>query len=69
MNICPVRSCTNPLPRYGGSYCVGSPINITSCNATQPCPIDGGWTTWTNFSSCSGTCGSGKSSRTVSSME
>ncbi|CAF1679281.1 unnamed protein product [Rotaria magnacalcarata] len=57
------RSCTKPLPTYGGSYCVGSPINITSCNATQPCPIDGNWATWTKFSSCSGTCGNGTMSR------
>ncbi|CAF4070391.1 unnamed protein product [Rotaria sp. Silwood2] len=57
------RSCTKPLPSYGGSYCVGSPINITSCNSTQPCPINGNWSTWTSFSACSGTCGNGESSR------
>ena len=61
-----IRSCTNPLPSYGGSYCVGSPINITSCNSTQPCPINGNWTTWTSYSACSGTCGNGTMSRTVS---
>jgi hypothetical protein len=60
------RSCTNPLPTNGGAYCTGSPINITSCNSTQPCPIDGNWSAWSNFSACSGTCGSGVMSRVVS---
>jgi len=60
------RSCTNPLPSYGGNYCAGSPINITSCNSTQPCPIDGNWSAWTSYSACSGTCGSGIMSRIVS---
>ncbi|CAF1064997.1 unnamed protein product [Adineta steineri] len=57
------RSCTNPLPRYGGSYCVGSPINVMSCNSTQPCPVNGNWTTWSSFSACSGTCGNSTMSR------
>ncbi len=61
-----VRSCTNPLPMYGGNYCSGSPINVTSCNSTQPCPVDGSWTTWSNFSACSGTCGNSTMSRIVS---
>lgn len=60
------RSCTNPLPMYGGSYCAGSPINITACNSTQPCPVDGSWSDWSNFSACSGTCGIGTMSRVVS---
>ncbi len=60
------RSCTNPLPQYGGSYCTGSPINITACNSTQPCPTDGNWSDWSNFSVCSGTCGNGTMSRVVS---
>ncbi|CAF0913672.1 unnamed protein product [Adineta ricciae] len=57
------RACTNPLPSYGGSYCVGSPINITSCNSSQSCSIDGNWAAWSNFSQCSGTCGNGTRTR------
>jgi hypothetical protein len=56
------RTCTNPPPSNGGSYCQG-PDN-QSCN-TQGCssPVNGGWCGW---SSCSAPCGGGTQTRSCS---
>ncbi|XP_078326862.1 coadhesin-like [Crassostrea virginica] len=56
------RSCNNPAPSGGGSYCSGSSSSSTSCN-THNCPIHGGYTSWTSWGSCSKTCGGGTKSR------
>ncbi|XP_001623142.2 uncharacterized protein LOC5501884 isoform X2 [Nematostella vectensis] len=58
------RSCTNPAPQYGGVNCtvIGNPVDTIECN-TSPCPVDGGYTSWTEFSPCSVTCGRGLSTR------
>jgi len=61
------RSCTNPVPANGGNFCPGAPIEAQSCNSSQLCPIDGNWVAWSNWSDCSGTCGTGTRSRTVDS--
>lgn len=55
-----VRSCTNPVPQYGGNNCsaFGENITILTCN-THKCPIHGGFTVWSNFTECSKTCGNG----------
>ena len=54
------RNCTNPRPQYGGQNCskIGPAIEIEQCNH-QPCPIPGGYTSWSNFSECSVSCGEG----------
>jgi hypothetical protein len=39
------RSCTNPLPEFGGAYCDGLNEKTESCNLGE-CPIHGGWTDW-----------------------
>lgn len=52
------RSCTNPYPRNGGKHCDGMYVDIKYCNM-NPCPINGGWGSWTNWSPCSKTCGKG----------
>ena len=30
------RSCTNPIPMYGGRNCIGETLQLNECN-TQPC--------------------------------
>nr|XP_022344318.1 SCO-spondin-like isoform X5 [Crassostrea virginica] len=59
------RTCTNPAPQYLGADCVGDPSSSQSCN-THNCPIDGSWTSWGSWASCSETCGGGVQSRTRS---
>ncbi|XP_071142419.1 slit homolog 2 protein-like isoform X3 [Mytilus edulis] len=61
------RTCDSPLPSQGGKQCTGEANITTSCNLVD-CPIDGGWSAWTN-STCSLTCGVGivSSSRTCDS--
>lgn len=55
-----IRSCTNPIPRYGGKDCakLGSALETTECNIF-PCPVNGKYGAWGNFGSCSVTCGGG----------
>ena len=59
------RSCNNPTPAYGGSYCSGSPTETSTCN-THPCPINGGWSNFSSWPSCSVDCGGGTQVRTRS---
>ena len=59
------RECDSPPPRFGGRSCnrLGAGKQIRACNIF-PCPIDGGWGTWSEFSDCSKTCESGERVRT-----
>lgn len=57
------RTCSNPFPGHGGRDCVGVRSLSFTCN-TQCCPVNGGWSPWGSFSSCTRTCGGGEKSRT-----
>lgn len=56
------RVCNNPAPDNGGAKCVGSDINRQECNK-QPCPVNGGFGSWSKYSACTKDCGGGFQSR------
>jgi len=62
------RTCTNPVSQHGGKTCqhLGSPEETQSCNV-QPCPINGGYSSWGEYSGCEleggKNCGKGKKVR------
>lgn len=60
-----VRFCNNPKPQFGGKDCSGKLFETRSCGSA-PCPVDGGYTSWSSYGSCSKNCGSGTHTRTRS---
>lgn len=52
------RSCNNPVPQYGGNQCAGDATEIHFCHE-RSCPVDGAWSIWSGWGSCSRTCGDG----------
>jgi len=53
------RNCTRATGSSGGdATCNGSSINVTTCNA-GPCPADGAWTDFSEYSTCSSICSPG----------
>lgn len=57
-----VRHCTHPSPRYSGHPCAGDRSKSKPCN-THHCPIDGSYSGWSEWSTCSATCGGGTQTR------
>uniref|UniRef100_A0A8C5QVV7 Properdin n=1 Tax=Leptobrachium leishanense TaxID=445787 RepID=A0A8C5QVV7_9ANUR len=46
------RVCDNPAPKHRGKACAGSPTRSIICNTEVPCPIDGQWSEWPEWSKC-----------------
>eukprot|EP00112_Aurelia_sp_Birch-Aquarium-sp1_P019789 Seg4965.1 transcript_id=Seg4965.1/GoldUCD/mRNA.D3Y31 product=Hemicentin-1 protein_id=Seg4965.1/GoldUCD/D3Y31 len=59
------RACTNPAPEFGGSDCIGALSKSASCN-TNRCPVNGGYSGWSGYGSCSKSCGGGLQTRSRS---
>ncbi|XP_013419907.1 uncharacterized protein LOC106180466 [Lingula anatina] len=56
------RECQCPEPAHGGATCVGATTETQSCSG-PPCPVDGGWCTYSDWSDCSVTCENGTQTR------
>jgi hypothetical protein len=57
------RECNNPSPSNGGLECFGDSFEEVECMRMKFCPIHGGWSEWSAWSSCSKTCGNGLRNR------
>ncbi|XP_020915806.1 coadhesin [Exaiptasia diaphana] len=60
------RLCDKPPPQYGGKNCkemeLGDDQETKSCNE-EKCPVNGGYSVWSEFTDCSKSCGGGVKSR------
>ncbi|XP_055948498.1 hemicentin-1-like isoform X2 [Argiope bruennichi] len=57
-----LRFCNNPTPRNGGKACIGISNEVKHCNE-RPCPVNGEWGNWMDWTPCSLSCGVGKKKR------
>ncbi|XP_013410232.1 SCO-spondin [Lingula anatina] len=56
------RVCDNPAPVSAGKPCPGDNRQTEFCFPGE-CPVDGVWSVWTHWSTCSKTCGQGNRTR------
>ncbi|GFT31287.1 hemicentin-1 [Nephila pilipes] len=52
------RFCNNPAPRNGGKTCIGISSEVKHCYE-KPCPVNGEWGNWMDWTPCSMSCGVG----------
>ena len=57
------RTCTMPIPQNGGNDCVGANLETKDCKMKVCPPIDGRWSNWGRWSSCSRSCDKGEQRR------
>ncbi|KAJ8038941.1 Hemicentin-1 [Holothuria leucospilota] len=57
------RRCDSPPPTNGGASCEGSAVEEMMCKIEE-CPVNGGYSDWSDWSTCSLSCGGGVKSRT-----
>ena len=58
------RTCTSPIPQYGGNDCKGIFEEEKKCDTGKSCPVDGNWSQWGKWGKCSVVCGIGYQQRT-----
>ncbi|XP_055957003.1 coadhesin-like [Patella vulgata] len=56
------RTCDNPAPANGGATCSGSSTEDQPCSAAL-CLVNGNWGVWSNYGTCTVTCGGGTQTR------
>ncbi|KAL4216655.1 Hemicentin-1 [Mactra antiquata] len=60
------RTCSNPMPANDGLNCTGNFFESKECFTAAPCPVNGNWSEWSQWDSCSTSCEAGIQSRTRS---
>ncbi|KAI8496157.1 Thrombospondin type 1 repeat-containing protein [Branchiostoma belcheri] len=55
-----LRNCRGTV--HGGRECKGENIQLQPCS-NGPCPVDGSWKEWSDWTECSATCGGGRQQR------
>ncbi|WAR07555.1 HMCN1-like protein [Mya arenaria] len=53
------RLCNNPPPQYGGAECNGDLSSFDACSIQKICPINGFFSNWSTWTTCSVSCGNG----------
>ncbi|XP_048580608.1 uncharacterized protein LOC5507741 isoform X2 [Nematostella vectensis] len=61
-NIQRTRQCNNPPAMNGGEPCKGDAVEVVK-SCFNPCPVTGGYTLWSSWTSCTKTCGTGMQKR------